>query len=107
MADFEFLTKDLNEEHQIALEHFSRNIGREQIRFPESLPNGQRLATQAKGIYKPEGWIYALSIRVMLNSPYEDGEFTNWRMGVGFARITRKWTDAKLGHPTPFSPIAP
>ena len=75
MADFEFLTKDLNEEHQIALEHFSRNIGREQIRFPESLPNGQRLATQAKGIYKPEGWIYALSIRVMLNSPYEDGEF--------------------------------
>jgi putative restriction endonuclease len=35
---------------------------------------GQRLATRAKGIYKPAGIAYALSIRETLNSPYHDRE---------------------------------
>jgi putative restriction endonuclease len=69
-----FSVESLPESHQVALEWFRLNEGREKG-FPDSLSNGQRLATQAKGIYKPEGWTYALSIRVMLNSPYQDGEF--------------------------------
>ena len=35
---------------------------------------GQRLVTAAKGIYKPQGWIYALSVRQVLNGPYPDRE---------------------------------
>jgi putative restriction endonuclease len=72
--DHHFSVEKLSESHQIALEWFRLNEGREKG-FPDTLSGGQRLATQAKGIYKPEGWTYALSIRVMLNSPYEDGEF--------------------------------
>ena len=34
---------------------------------------GQRLATKAKGIYKPSGIDYALSIRVSDDGPYRDG----------------------------------
>lgn len=30
------------------------------------------LATRAKGIYKPAGWSNALSVRIMLESPYKD-----------------------------------
>ena len=31
------------------------------------------LATRAKGIYKPDGWDYALSIKILPDSPYDDG----------------------------------
>lgn len=35
---------------------------------------GRRLVTAAKGIYKPEGWPYALSVRQTLGGPYPDRE---------------------------------
>lgn len=35
---------------------------------------GRRLVTTAKGIYKPEGWAYTLSVRQVLNGPYPDRE---------------------------------
>jgi putative restriction endonuclease len=75
MNDHEYSVKKLSEKHQIALNWLEHNVGREEERFPDRLPNGQLLATRAKGIYKPEGWTYALSVRVTLNSPYKDGEF--------------------------------
>lgn len=75
MSDHRFQLNALSEEHQIALEHYRQHAGRTQERLPAPLSNGQRLATQAKGIYKPEHWRYALMIRVELDSPYKDGEF--------------------------------
>ena len=34
---------------------------------------GRPLVSPAKGIYKPADLPYALSIKIMLNSPYKDG----------------------------------
>jgi hypothetical protein len=43
------------------------------VPWPEPLPVKRYLATHAKGIYKPDGWGYALSIRILPDSPYKDG----------------------------------
>ena len=43
------------------------------VAWPEPLPDGRHLATRAKGIYKPDGWQHALSIRILPDSPYKDG----------------------------------
>ena len=54
--------------------------------FPAPLENGALLATRAKGIYKPQGSAYALSIRVQLVSQYDDGEIIDLPgSGWGFA----------------------
>ncbi|MCI4064520.1 HNH endonuclease [Micromonospora sp. R77] len=39
------------------------------------------MATKPKGIYKPAGWSYALSVRINIDSPYRDGEI--FRRGDG------------------------
>lgn len=60
--------------HRMALEWFQRHAGTEQP-WPEILatPDGPtRLATLAKGIYKPEWSKYALSVRQVLNSRYDE-----------------------------------
>jgi len=71
---FAFEIQDLPERHQLGLRWFQANEGLT-LDFPDVLSSGQFLATKAKGIYKPADWLYALSIRIMLSSPYEDGEF--------------------------------
>lgn len=38
------------------------------------MPSGQLLANKAKGIHKPAGWDYALSVRQSLGGPYNDKE---------------------------------
>jgi putative restriction endonuclease len=43
------------------------------VPWPEPLPDQRHLATRAKGIYKPLSWEYALSIRILPDSPYKDG----------------------------------
>jgi hypothetical protein len=58
-------------EHRIALEWFHIRQGQE-ISWPEPLPDGTFLVNRAKGIHKPEGWTYALSIRQSLNTEYKD-----------------------------------
>jgi putative restriction endonuclease len=61
-------------EHRIALEWFRENAGR-RVPWSEITDDtaiGARIATQAKGIYKPEGIDFALSVRQTLNSPYAD-----------------------------------
>ena len=55
------------------LEWFDRNR-RLEIPWPEPLEPGQFLATHAKGIFKPKGSDYALSVRQTLGGPYSDKE---------------------------------
>lgn len=69
-----FDDSQLSERHRLSLEWFRARQGQIQ-RFPDPIDGGSLLATRAKGIYKPEDWSYALSVRIMMNSPYEDGEF--------------------------------
>ena len=42
--------------------------------WPQPLTGKRHLATLAKGIYKPDGWDYALSIKILPGSRYEDGD---------------------------------
>ena len=57
-------------EHRIALEWFSNRRG-DLIGWPEPL-DGLFLVNRPKGIHKPRGWIYALSVRQSLVGPYAD-----------------------------------
>jgi hypothetical protein len=68
--------EELSQDHAAALKWFQDHRG-------QSIPwtsivnfagqeGGARLVTQAKGIYKPQGNEYALSVRQTLDSPYAD-----------------------------------
>ena len=61
----------LSPSHQQRIRWFHEHTG-ESTPFPSPIAEGIFLATRAKGIYKPAGLGYALSIRVMLSSPYAD-----------------------------------
>lgn len=56
--------------HRDALHWFEATAGQE-ISWPGPL-NGMFLVNKAKGIHKPEGLEYALSVRHSLSGPYED-----------------------------------
>jgi hypothetical protein len=57
--------------HRRRLEWFRDHAGHV-VPFPQPVPGAGLLATRAKGIYKPADLPYALSVRVMLSSPYAD-----------------------------------
>lgn len=77
------------------LQWFHDNQGTETT-FPESLDNGEFLATRAKGIYKPAGSQFALSVRTQMNSKYNDGIFIRiFQSGWAFAY--HQETDRRLG----------
>jgi putative restriction endonuclease len=61
----------LTEQHKSALEWFRTHRGM-QVRWPTPLPDGTFLLNKAKGIHKPAGWKYALSVRQALGGPYAD-----------------------------------
>jgi hypothetical protein len=44
------------------------------VGWPERLTNGLYLVTRPKGIFKPSDLSYAVSVRILLESPYADGE---------------------------------
>jgi putative restriction endonuclease len=70
------LLQTLTPTHQAALQWFHRRKGTD-VLWPELESDelaGHRLVTAAKGIYKPQGWVYALSVRQVLNGPYPDRE---------------------------------
>ena len=70
---------------ELQLNWFKTNVGKVQ-EFPLPLENGALLATKAKGIYKPAGSIYAVSIRVQIKSRYRDGAIIDFpEGGWGFA----------------------
>lgn len=60
----------LSSEHRDALLWFWKRRD-DVIDWPETL-DGLFLVQRAKGIHKPKGWTYALSVRQTLNSPYAD-----------------------------------
>jgi putative restriction endonuclease len=62
----------LSADHLERLAWFDDHAG-QVTSWPQPLPVKRHLATAAKGIYKPEGWEYVLSIKIMPDSPYEDG----------------------------------
>jgi putative restriction endonuclease len=73
MVELSDILARVPERHQSALRWFVNN--REKVvPWPTPLENGTKLASKAKGIYKPEWSEYALSIRQSLNSPYPDRE---------------------------------
>lgn len=77
------------------IQWFRDNQGTETA-FPEALNNGEFLATRAKGIYKPAGSQFALSVRTQLNSKYNDGIFVSiFEQGWAFAY--HQETDSRLG----------
>lgn len=65
-------------EHSKARDWFKNNAGRilswKEIYAQGNAEHNNRLVSQAKGIYKPKGSDYALSISVRLNSSYADKE---------------------------------
>jgi putative restriction endonuclease len=60
----------LTPEHKAALEWFETRRG-DLIGWPEPL-NGLFLVNRPKGIHKPKGWDYTLSVRQSLVGPYAD-----------------------------------
>lgn len=58
---------------QSGLRWFAENSGRP-VAWSPLLSDGTRLFSTPKGIYKPEGSVYALSVRQTLKSPYLDRE---------------------------------
>lgn len=67
------LVSPLAAEHRQALLWFHSHEGME-VDWPAPLPNGVFLVNRAKGIHKPSGWRYALSVRQVLSGPYADLE---------------------------------
>ena len=59
-------------EHRRQLAWFEEHEG-QVSGFPAPLEDGLLLVSKPKGIYKPQGLPYALSIRIALDSPYLDG----------------------------------
>ncbi len=96
----------LSESHRHALAWFAAHAGTVQS-WPLPLVDGEtRLVTQAKGIYKPAGIPYALSVRQTLDSSYgdhdpvyhDDGAWTYLyhQEGDGVADLERLFTNRGL-----------
>lgn len=69
--DEELLAR-ISPEHRRRLAWFEDHKG-EVAGMPPPLEGGLLLASKPKGIYKPKDLDYALSIRVNVGSPYDDG----------------------------------
>jgi hypothetical protein len=69
--DHELLAR-ISPEHRLRLAWFEDHRG-EVTGMPAPLEGGLLLASKPKGIYKPQGLDYAVSIRVNVGSPYDDG----------------------------------
>jgi len=65
------LPSHLLEHHRVALDWFADHAG-EETSWPKLLGKDTKLASKAKGIYKPAWTKYALGIRHSLDSPYPD-----------------------------------
>ena len=73
MESLEALLSGLEARHRAALEWYRSRSGAT-VAWPGSLPDGTRLVSKGKAIYKPEGSRHALSIRQNWGSPYPDRE---------------------------------
>jgi hypothetical protein len=97
------LLETLSPKHLEALNWFAENAGKE---VPYSVLDERRLVTKAKGIYKPAGTEYALSVRDVIKSSYQTGIYPDedagsWRVvyaqeGVGEANRDALYTNKGL-----------
>ena len=71
MNDFEKYTFVLSDDHKERLKFFFYKKGIVGS-WPVHTQVDRYLATRAKGIYKPEGWKYALSVRQNIQANYPD-----------------------------------
>lgn len=67
--------------HREALMWFHEQRGQE-VGWPGALHKGMLLVSKAKGIYKPAGFLHALSVRESLNGLYPDREPTYSDSGI-------------------------
>ncbi len=77
--------------HRKALAWFEDREG-QNIEWPKPL-DGLYLLNKAKGIHKPLGWDYALSVRQSLGGPYKDGEVTFLPSGSWIYNYFQEATD--------------
>src|SRR5271168_523280 len=64
-------SSNISNQHRAALNWFNIHRGT-RVPWPERLPDGTFLLNRAKGIHKPAGWKYTLSVRQALGGPYAD-----------------------------------
>jgi hypothetical protein len=98
MEQLETLLQALEPTHQAALRWFHTRKDTD-VLWPEleqDAQSGQRLVTAAKGIYKPQGWVYALSVRQVLDGPYPDREPLARADGTWLYRYFQENPDAAL-----------
>lgn len=62
----------LTDDHRDRLLWFHGHAGRDFTDWPAGR-DGELVAARPKGIYKPEGWEHALSVRIVPDTPYNDG----------------------------------
>lgn len=95
------ILEKLSEEHKIKLKWFLENRNKE-ISWSETLPGKNNLQGEIflfstpKGIYKPKGSAYVLSIRVMLSSKYPDQVVILRKDGSWSFRYHQEEIDGKL-----------
>lgn len=65
--------RQLEATHSERLRWFHDRAG-QVVGWPERLANGLYLVTRPKGIFKPRDLSYALSVRILRDSPYADGD---------------------------------
>ena len=73
MASLSTILEHLAPAHRAALQWF-RDFEGQEVEWPKPLPDGSFIVNKAKGIHKPKGIPYAVSVRQSLNSPYADHE---------------------------------
>lgn len=79
MLGFDEIVPPVSDQHWEALRWFAKRQG-EDIDWPRPL-DGLYLVNRAKGIHKPKGWKFALSVRQTIDGPYADREIIYNRDG--------------------------
>ncbi len=97
----------LPENHRVRLDWFASRAGQTTY-FPEQLPDGSFLVSRPKGIFKPQGFEHAVSVRINLHSPYKDGRFGAARTAAGILTIIRRTQTRTSATPrTPTGHLSP
>ncbi|PLP98547.1 HNH endonuclease [Cupriavidus pauculus] len=73
MSSLKDILERLAPNHRDALLWFQQHHGKE-VAWPKAMPNGTFLVNKAKGIHKPAGLPYAISVRESLGGRYLDHE---------------------------------
>lgn len=92
--DSELITR-ISPEHRRRLAWFEEHQG-EVSPAPAPLDGGLRQVSAPKGIYKPADLPYALSIKIKLGSPYQDGVPVPTPGAAGCWSITRRTRTRRL-----------